>query len=103
MILIYCLTLEKCRPSWILSTMQCLMYFLASPLQCMSGITENSMVDTRIINLLFDLEIIVAIFYFTHNAMSNVLLGLTTMPCIAVKSYGGHQNHKSASILSKWH
>ena len=32
MISIYCLTLEKWRPSWILPTMQCLKLFLTTPL-----------------------------------------------------------------------
>ena len=32
MISIYCLTLGKWRPSWILPTMQCLMLFLTTPL-----------------------------------------------------------------------
>ena len=50
MISIYCLTLNKWRPSWILLTMQCHRVF--SGHTTMSGVPENPIVDTKITNLL---------------------------------------------------
>ena len=51
MISIYCLILDKWRPSWISLTMQCLKLFLTTPLS-RSGIPENPIEDTKIMKLL---------------------------------------------------
>ena len=47
------------------------------------------------------LEKMADIFDFTHNAMSKVVVYHTTMSSIPENYYGKHQNHKSASIMSR--
>ena len=49
------------------------------------------------INLLFEIEQMVAILYFMHNTISKVLSGQTTMSGILENSMV--RNHESASIL----
>ena len=50
MIYILCLTLDNWRPSWILPTLQCLKYFLATPF--LLGIPDKPTADTEIMNVL---------------------------------------------------
>ena len=79
----YFLPLQKKWLSQILPKMHCLKYFLVTPL-CRAYPKTTKIVICFYsveydLNVLFDLAEIAAIFDFTHNAMSNVLSGHTTI------------------------